>query len=152
VLCVYLTEAHSERGGDGFVESPLFEQQFVAELSTGAAAQFTAARRTIQRAQTDTADQEIPQVTASHRTYELPVIALVIVLVIVVVMIMIILIVIVIITRVQSSLARGRIVVLSLLAAANAFVHHVRCAGTFAGSRYITMGRHMSPVKSAPYH
>ena len=62
------------------------------------------------------------------------------------------------ITNVQSNLAKGRIAILSPLAAANAFVHRICRAGTFASGgrrtvcnalmrRYVTMGRHMSPSK-----
>jgi len=52
--------------------------------------------------------------------------------------------------RVQSSLARGRIAVLSPLAVANAFVRRVRCAGTFACGRYVVMDRNMPPSKVPP--
>ena len=52
-------------------------------------------------------------------------------------------------TNVQSNVEKGRIVVLSYLAAARAFVRRVRLACTFAWDRYVTMGRHISP-KSAP--
>jgi len=53
-------------------------------------------------------------------------------------------------STVQSNLARGRITVLSSLAAANGFVRHVRWAGTFVYGRYVIMGRHMS--QSDPSH
>jgi len=46
---------------------------------------------------------------------------------------------IIIITSVQSNLAKGRIVILSPLAAANALVRRVRRAGTFARSGRRTM-------------
>ena len=68
--CACLTEAESER--DDVVDS-LLVKQFVTEQSTGATAQLTAARRTIQRSETDTADQEVPQVIASVSTAALPV-------------------------------------------------------------------------------
>jgi len=68
--CACLIEAKSER--DDVVDS-LLVKQFVTEQSTGAAAQLTTARRTIQRSQTDTADQEISKVIASVSTAALPV-------------------------------------------------------------------------------
>jgi len=54
------------------------------------------------------------------------------------------------ITSVQSTLTRGRIAVFSPLVAANASVRRVGRAGTFAMRRYVTMGRHISPLKSDP--
>jgi len=63
--CVCVTEAESEGDCDA-VESLLIRQFIVSKQSTRAAAQLTAARRTIQHAQTDTTDQEIPQVIEYH--------------------------------------------------------------------------------------